>query len=87
MNSPQFTIKQRLISNWLNDFDYENYEVIKCEQAEIEAGGQNPFGVVKFDIDIAVQITGVGKRIFQLRFARSGNSFKFHLVFERLLAE
>ncbi|MEK7512034.1 MAG: hypothetical protein AAB575_03405 [Patescibacteria group bacterium] len=85
MNIPEFSIEHRLITSWLNDFDYLSYEMIKSEKTEFESSGQNPNGVVRFDFDVSVDIKGVGRRAFQLRFARAGTSLKFHVVFERAL--
>lgn len=84
MNIPEFSIEHRLVTSWLNDYDYLDYEVVKSEKAEFEASGQNPYGVVRFDLEIAVDIARVGRKVFQLRFARAGTSLKFHMVFERL---
>ena len=82
---PEVTIKSRLLLGWLKDFDYENWEVTKVEKMEFDATGQNPYGVERYDFDVWVDIFKVGRKVFQLRFARSGESLKFHLVFERVL--
>jgi len=84
MKIPEFSIEHRLISSWLNDFDYTSYEINKSERIMFEASGQNPYGVARLDFEVEVLIRDIGKRVYVIRFARAGESLKFHPVYERL---
>ena len=84
MTDTQINLVNRLLENWAHNFEYEKFEVLEIKSVAFKKSTQNPYGVVRYDLLVKLQLTDIGEKIFALRFARSGEELSFYLVFAHL---